>query len=292
MTAAYTQFDSANPTGAQTGPNVVVSTLNNLIALRNSILSGKVKDFVFERVNGTGTAADPQYFYYKNSLTNIWFRATNTWTAGALTSQTWEWSDDAGGTYAAMHGADAVTYDADKNITAGSIGSSMIVIALEALAKAKKLITDLAAHIAGTGTGVHGLGSMATQAASGVAITGGAVNGTTIGATARSTAEFTRTTEDLNTYAPAASAAQAIDWAKGSSKLTTNGTNVLSFSNVPASGIASHVLETSNHNNTTYPAAVTWGLGGKPSIAGLAVVSLITIDGGTTVRGAVMWRAV
>ena len=27
------------------------------------------------------------FFYYKNAITFIWFRATNTWTAGALTSR-------------------------------------------------------------------------------------------------------------------------------------------------------------------------------------------------------------
>jgi hypothetical protein len=43
-------------------------------------------------------------------------------------------------------------------------------------------------------------------------------------------------------------------------------------------------------NSTTFPAAVTWGLGGKPSIAGKALISLVTLDGGTTVYAGVIWR--
>ena len=61
-TPAFIQFDSSNPVGTQTGPNAIVSMLNNLLALRTSLLSGKVKDFVFERANGTGTADNPQFF--------------------------------------------------------------------------------------------------------------------------------------------------------------------------------------------------------------------------------------
>jgi len=197
-TPAYTHYDSVNPLGSQTGPNVVVSTYNNLIALRNSILSGKIKDFVFERANGAGSADDPQFFYWKNAGTSIWFRATNTWTSGAITSQTWDWSNDAGASYASMHAADAITYDAAKNITAATIGSSFIIVALEALAKVRKAITDLAAHIALTGASVHGLASMSTQANTAVNIDGGTIDGTPIGSAVRAAAEFTRRQEHLH----------------------------------------------------------------------------------------------
>ncbi|MEO8101941.1 MAG: hypothetical protein ABI790_05410 [Betaproteobacteria bacterium] len=291
-TPAYTHFDSANPVGTQNGPAAIISMLNNLIAERNQFFTGKVKDFVFERANGAGTADDPQFFFWKNATTSIWFRATNTWVSGKLTTQTWDWSNDAGATYASVFAADANTFDAAYNITASTLGSSFGILVIEAIAKVRKVIADLVAHLAGSGTGVHGLGSMSTQNANAVAITGGAVNAT-VGVTTRNLAEFTRTTEGRNTYAPTAAAAQAIDWALGSSLLTTNGVNVLSFANVPATGmIASHILDTSNHNNTTYPAAVDWGLGGKPGIAGRALVSLVTLDGGAKVFGGIIWRAV
>ena len=59
---------------------------------------------------------------------------------------------------------------------------------------------------------------------------------------------------------------------------------------MPASRVATHALYCTVFNSTTLPAAVTWGLGGKPSIAGKAVVSLVTYDGGTTVFAGIMWR--
>ena len=292
-TPAITLFDSNNPNGAQLGPSAIISTYNNLIANRNSLMSGKVAGYVFERAAGTGSADNPQFFYFKNTTTLTWFRATNTWAGnGAITSTTWDWSNDAGATWAAMHAADAVAYDANYNITAANTGSSFIVIALEALAKVRNAIVNLAAHIAGTGTGVHGLGGMATQVPGAVAITGGAIDGTNIGVTVRALANFTRTTEALNTYAPAAGAGQALDWANGASKLTTTGVNVVSFANVGATGIASHVLDTANLVNTTFPAVVVWGAGGKPVVAGRALVALVTNDAGATVFAALMWRAV
>ncbi len=50
---------------------------------------------------------------------------------------------------------------------------------------------ELDAHTGATGTAVHGLGTMSTQAASAVAITGGAIDATTIGTTTRSTVKAT-----------------------------------------------------------------------------------------------------
>lgn len=111
------------------------------------------------------------------------------------------------------------------------------------------------------------------------------------GATFTGAVRSTRFSEETNSYAPSSGAAQAIDWAKGGSLLTNNGTNSITFSNVP-SGTAAHVLYVTNFNNTTFPAAVTWGLGGKRSIAGAALVILTTFDGGTTVLGSVAWQAV
>lgn len=298
-TPAYTHYDSVNPLGSQTGPNAIASTYANLIALRNSLMSGKVQGFVFERTNGTGSADDPQFFYFKNASTSIWFRATNTWTSGAITSQTWDWSNDAGASWAAMHAADAVTYDASKNITAATIGSSFVVIALEALAKARKLVTDLAAHIAGTGTGVHGLGSMSTQAASAVAVTGGTINGTTIGGTTPAAADSTRIREafvDAGTIASGGTA--TLDWSAASHFALTAPTSTanftIAFSNLPAAGKTQGiVIEVINGLRSgagaiTYPANAKWigGVATKPAdtsleSSGRNLFAVVTRDGGT-----------
>lgn len=292
MTAAYSHPDWNEPQGTNTGPNVPLNARKNLRVSRDHVLFGKVKDWTFERVNGTGTADQPQYWRFKNAVNNIWFRLENTWAGNKITAQAVEWSDDAGVSWASVLGVDAITYDASLNITSQTIGSGMYVMLLEVIAKLYKAQADLATHVAGAGTAVHGLGNMSTQAKTAVDVDGGNIDGTKIGINAREEANFLRTTEGVNIYAPGAGAGQAVDWMSGGSKLTNNGVNAVTFNNVPVAGVAGHVLDCSNFNNTTFPAAVDWGLGGKPGIAGRAVVSLITNDGGAKVFGTIMWRAV
>lgn len=292
MTAAYSHPDWDNPQGANTGPNVPLNARKNERGCRDQDMLGKVKDWIFERVNGTGTADQPQFWRWKNTVTNIWFRMELTWTANKVTAIKTQWSDDGGTSWADVHGTDAITYDASLNITAQTVASSSFVIVLELLAKLYKAQSDLAAHIAAAGTAVHGLGNMATQAKTAVDIDGGSIDGTAIGVTTRAQANVTRGTEGHQAYAPGNNAAQPIDWANGSTKLTNNGVNAISFNNVPAAGLAGHVLDCSNFNNTTFPAEVDWGLGNKPNIAGRAVVSLITNDAGAKIFAVVMWRAV
>lgn len=292
MTAAYTHPDWNKPVGTDTGPNVPLKARDNLRVCRDQFFSGKVKDWTFERQNGTGSADDPQYFVFKNTINNVWFRQTNTWTGGKLTACLVDWSDDGGATWASVLGANAIVYDANLNITSESVGSGFLVFVWECLAKARKALADLATHIAATGAAVHGLGTMSIQSKTAVDIDGGTIDGTSFGASARGAVDATRATEDHAAYAPASGAGVTVDWAKGSSLVTNNGTNALTFSNVPAAGRAGHVLDVTNLNNTTFPAAVDWGLGGKPSVAGAATVSLLTRDGGTTVRAVLVWRAV
>jgi hypothetical protein len=126
-------------------------------------------------------------------------------------------------------------------------------------------------------------GTMAQQNATNVNITGGTIANTSVSAT--------RVAEEWNQYSPTSGQSFGVDWAKGGSNITNNGVNTISFSNIP-SGLAGHMVKVSNLNNTTFPAAVTWGLGGKPSVAGEAIISLITYNGGTTVYASVVWRAV
>jgi hypothetical protein len=211
MTAAYTHPDWDKPVGSDTGPTVPTKARDNLRVLRDGLLVGKIKDWTFERVNGTGTADEPQYWRFKNTVNNIWFRMTNTWTSAKITSQVVEWSDDGGATWASVMAADTIVYDGNLNITSQSIGSGIYVFVLELIAKVKKVVSDLAAHAAAAGTAVHGLHSMSTQDASSVAIVGGAVDGTPIGQTTpekvnaiRARESMTGTTSVANggTYTP------------------------------------------------------------------------------------------
>lgn len=298
-TPSYTHFDSANPQGSQTGPNAIISMLNNLVALRNQEFTGKVKDHVFERANGSGTADDPQYFYWKNATTSVWFRATNTWSSGKLTSQTWDWSNDAGSTWASVFAADSNTFDANYNITASTQGNSIAVFLWEAIAKVRKVIADLATHIAGTGASVHGLGTMSTQAASAVAVTGGTINGTAVGGSTPAAADATRIREafvDAGTIAGGGTA--TLDWSVASHFALTAPTSTssftIAFSNLPASGKTQGILieiingQRSGGGTITYPANAKWlgGVATKPADSSLEssgrnLFSVVTRDGGT-----------
>ncbi|HBY61092.1 MAG TPA: hypothetical protein DEH78_14820 [Solibacterales bacterium] len=291
MTAAYTHPNWNKPDGSDTGPNVPLRARENLRVLRDGLLTGKVKDWTFLRTNGTGTADEPQYWIFKNTVNNIWFRFTNTWTASKITSQLVEWSDDGGATWATVQVADAIVYDGNLNITSQSIASGVYVFILELIAKGKLVAASLVAHIAGTGTGVHGLGTMSTQASTAVNIDGGTIDGTAIGGAAPSSGSFTRVVEALNALAPGLNAGVTVDWAYGGTRITNNGNNNVTFANIPG-GIAGHLVYVSNHNATLWPASVTWGVGGKPSINGAATIILTTDDTGTNVRASVGWRAV
>jgi hypothetical protein len=290
MTAAYTHANWNHPSGSSTGPDVPLKARDGLRNLRDALFTGKMKDYTFERQNGAGSADEPQYWVFKNTTTNIWLRATNTWTSAKITSQVVEWSDDGGSTWATVHAADAIVYDGNLNITSQSVGSGFYVFVLELIAKVKKVVSDLATHIAATGA--HGVGTLAAQNDNAVDLNGGAIDGCDIGIAVRGKGDFTRVTEDHSAYAPGSNAGVTVDWSKGSSVVTNNGVNVLTFSNIPASGRAGLVLDVTNFNNTTFPAAVDWGLGGKPSITGAATIGLLTRDGGTTIRATVTWRAV
>lgn len=293
---SYGTFQSGKPDGSvDTGPNVSINARRNLLALRDAILMGQMQGFAFSKTDGSGTAEQPQYFLWTNGT--IILRATNTWsaagvTSGNLTQQVWELSTNSGSSYDAIC-TQTFSYDGSANLTATTNAGGLLSWFLMYLARIKKVITDLAAHTAATGTSVHGLGSMSTQAASSVAITGGSANNTAIGASTPNTGDFTRANESCGTETVSGvNAGVTVSWAVGASTMTNNGTNALTFSNVPAAGrMATRAIRVSNLNNTTFPAAVTWGAGGKPSISTTCWVTMWTVDGGTTVYASAVWNA-
>lgn len=292
-TPAHTDFDSNNPQGSQTPALFASSSLANMRALRDAITSGRIEGFIQSRTQGTGPdVARPQYISWINTALGIGFRWNLSWAGFQVASVTDEWSNDvlSTNTWTAINAAQVQTYDASNNITATTGAGGVRTLLLEVLTKTLKVVSDFAAHIGSSA--VHGLASMAFQAANAVAIVGGAINGTPIGATTRSTGDFTRVTEAVNpaTFTPTANAGVALDWSYGSSAITANGTNAITFVNVPA-GSAGHLVYVDNFNAVTWPAAVSWGVSGRPSIAGAAWVSLYTNNAGVGTVGSIPWRA-
>lgn len=292
-TPAHTDFDSNNPQGSQAPTPAMSSALGNDRSLRDMILTGRVEGFVQSRTTGTGPdATRPQLVTWYNSSLGIGFRWNITWSGFQIASVLEEWTNDSAATWTAVNSAQANTYDASNDITASTNAGGWVTMFFEVWTKVLKVASDFAGHIASTGTAVHGLGTIATQAANAVALTGGSLNGVTIGASTRAAGDFTRITEDLNTYAPGAGAGVAVDWGKGGAVITTNGTNAITFTGIPSSGLAGVYIEIDNLNNVTWPASVDFGLGGTPSIAGQVSVGLATRNGGTNVRAWIAWRKV
>jgi hypothetical protein len=297
-TPAYTNFQAGKPDGTTgTGATFAADALAQLATLRDSVVSHHPPPgWTMTLTQGTGPdLARPQYTTWLNATLSLGFRLKVTW-GGTGTVQLgtveWEWSNDNGSSWTTMGTAQANTYDANDNITNGTNGG-MITRFFELWTKVLRLVTNLAAHIAGTGTGVHGLGSMSTQSAGSVAITGGSADGMAFGVTTKAQVGATRVVEARNVYTPGAGAGVALDWTNGNSYVTNNGTNAVTFSNVPATGqFASHCLRVSNLDTTTFPAAVTWGAGGKPPCNGEAWVFMWTVDGGTTVYAGLSYQAV
>lgn len=278
---AYTALDTTAPNAANVRGTDLTAIRNNGLALRDGILMGRIAGFTLSTASNV---EEPAWRKWVNASNNA-VRATYTYASGYVTQVVWDYAPD-NATWSTI-ATETCTYTSTHQ-TAGA-NSSLLSWLYEWVGKLKDLRTLYTAHAAATGTSAHGLGTMSTQAASAVAITGGAFNGT-VGATTPADGLFTRACEQFNTYTPGSGAAQALDWTKGGSSLTNSGSNTVSFSNVPASRVATHALYCTVFNSTTFPAAVTWGLGGKPSIAGKAVVSLVTYDGGTTVFAGIMWR--
>jgi hypothetical protein len=299
---AYTNLDRTKPDGSSQAGSAFSGSANaNDKALSDSIVMGLMAGGDLTITVGTGTAAQPQFLIWKQG--SNWLRVTPTWGAGAGTDGNWtsavyELSINSGTDYTTAPGGAIGTvtnsFDASGNLTGTSGGgpSGVLTWVMSLMGKWKKLRSDYDTHAAATGTAVHGLGSMSTQAASAIAVTGGTINSASVGVTTPAEGKFTRATEQFNTYTPGAGAGVTVDWAKGGSVLTNNGTNTLTFSNVPSGVLGSHWIDCSNFNNTTFPGAVSWGVSGKPSIAGRAIAQMVTSDGGTSVQATVYWRAV
>jgi hypothetical protein len=109
---AYTQFDASKPNPANARTSDINAMRTNMTALRDGILMGAFKGFAYSWSGGT--AAEPQYQFYKNGTT--WLRATITWSLGSPSTILYELSTDGGGSYATI-GTLTFTFDVDGNLT-------------------------------------------------------------------------------------------------------------------------------------------------------------------------------
>jgi hypothetical protein len=294
-------FDSTKPVITDTRLNVVDLTRTNLLALTMMVLGGGPTNLDWALTASGGTAAKPTSLVLANGVQRI--RWTLTWghtSNNYITQIVVDVDNTASGAGYATARTFTFSYTSG-NLTGGNVGSLALAVTVWNIGRAIQAAADLAAHIALTpSSGVHGTGTMALQNAGTVSISGGAINGTPVGTVTPAEALFTRACEQYNTVSPGAGAAANIDWTKGGSLLTNNGTNSITMINVPTARIATHLLYCTNLNNTTGALASTtssptggnpWGPSGKPSVAGAALVSCVSF-GGTTFMYGLVWKGV
>ena len=292
MSSTYVAFGVTKPAGSSTGPTFANDANSNDVALWYAIISGSVPGFVFSITAGTGTAEQPQFYFFTNGVQKV--RATNTWGVtsggtGNITQQIWDVSQDTGATYANVC-TQTFTYDASGNITATTAAGAMQVVFYYLIGKVKALLAAFNTHAATAGTGVHSLGTMSTQTASAVAVTGGAIDGTIIGGTTPAASSVV-TQKETAFNRGNLTGAVTIDWSAGGYQYATvTGNCTITWSNLPAAGSAQGLtLELTNGGAFTVAYAVTpkWPGGVAPTYtaAGIDIMEFLCRDGGV-VRGA------
>ena len=132
-------------------------------------------------------------------------------------------------------------------------------------------------------TDITGLGTMSTQAASSVVITGGTINGTTVGATTPSTGAFTTVTATSTVSDVAGNLRDIVNNAKTSAyvlALTDNGEmiNITTGGVTVNSGIFSAGNNITIYNNSASSQTITQGAGVTLRLAGSATTGNRTLS--------------
>lgn len=286
----YTSYDSTKPTTASLGTSLPAETLANLNALRDAVIMGKVAGWTGSVVNGSGTAEEPQYKVWSNGVLRI--RGTFTYSAGYVTAITWEYSSDSGstpngtGTWSTI-ASETTSYDGSKNTTGGN-NSGLVSWLFEWIGKLKDLRTLYNAHAAATGASAHGLGTISTQGAGAVAITGGTINGTAVGGTTRAAGAFIYERETKVALGNV-SGSIALDWATCgvvTATITAAG-GAFTHANLPNGVVGYLTIDLTNGgvatSGSTLFAGVKWAGGTVPtfSASGRDIVTLFCHDGAT-----------
>lgn len=267
---AFTDFDPAQPDGSVDNGSAALADLrNNQGALRVYLLAGLFYGYAYAQSGGT--AAQPTTITLTKGTTIV--RFTLTWgTTGGETNQPKtaliEVSTNSGSSWDSV-GTITNTYDAGGELTATSGGGGLLSKLWSLWGLVRKVIADLAGHAAASGTAVHGLGTMATQAATNVNVDGGTIDGATIGDA--SPVKITAKTYRGRSLVPSPpGATYTLDFDEYdfySYGLTGNVTLSLSAtiaSNTVAQGTV-EMLASGAARTVTWPASVKWVGGAPPS---------------------------
>jgi hypothetical protein len=310
---AYTEFDSANPQASQAPTPFSTSALNDLRALRDGVITGRIPGWVQSRVTGTGPGVDrPQRLYWMNATLSIGFKMQMTW-GGTGTVQPltvgWFWTSGAdwnatpeSAVWTQMGSTQSNTFDANDNITVTTFSGGITTLIFEIWAKCLRVVAGLATHVAATGTSVHGLGSASTASLTAMAIAGtSSFNGSTgVGNSTAVPVDATRVREnfvDLGAIGNGATAtmnASLYGHFAMTPSATLSHTMTVAVSNPPAAGKSQTIMfeiingDRDIDGRITWPASFKWmgGSSNRPNdttleAAGRNLFSATTRDGGT-----------
>jgi hypothetical protein len=239
-------------------------------------LAGAVAGFQSFAVIGNGNTT-----YYTITSGNNWEVGIGTYTSSGTTlARTTILSSSNGGAAINLSGTSNVfvTYPSEDSVyqdgSAIKAGSAVLAIANGGTGAT----TDSGARTS------LGLGTMATQNASSVAITGGDVTNVKM----QRYRENVTTGSSSTSYAVDLSTANIFD-------ITMTGNCTFTFTNPPSSGVSYSFMlildqDATGSRTATWPASVKWPNGSTPTLTTTAnktdILNFITVDGGTTYYGA------
>jgi len=285
-TPAFTQIDVTKPTVAGTRQVGIDAIRNNGAALVYYIISGRANGWTLTTASNV---EEPTYRLWTNGTESL--KATFTYTAGYVTQIVWAWSNDSGGSYTTIF-TETATYNSTHQT--GGANSSHLSWLYEWIGKFKDLRALFTAHNGGAvGTYHSGIGTIASQAAASIAITGGSIKGTTVGGTGASEAALGTFLNAREKFVDCGSVSGAfnVDVSLGSwFRMNPTGGYTPTIINAPAANFTQvlvfEIVDGVGHAMTlTGMGTAGWGAAGAPTFsANTDYVNVISRDGFSTTR--------
>jgi len=109
---AYTPFVDNKPVGTDTGLQAVDYMRENLMAMRDAVVMGAMKDWNY--APSGADLSEPDSVLYSKGTERL--RGTLTWTSGNVTTVVWAYSSNSGTSYDTI-GTESIGYDGNGNVT-------------------------------------------------------------------------------------------------------------------------------------------------------------------------------